>query len=515
MAKKKKISISAIADKLTKEMGKYEKMIDKGDPLSKKTAKLMMKKTQEKLDKVFNEQERMKKAEFETASNKFLKKYGGYLGFQGDNFRYGGNPGGPEGGEDDTIPYPTYKSAVYTGDYNQPLQPGLGHGTDDATIPLFAGGTSTERLSPEEYAKRVSSNMNPMGYKEFINSITPTEGAMPSITPMARRFNYGGKTPNYQEGGNPDYDKWLAEQPEWYKAQNSPEQLQGDFQRHLKSVGPSEYEQKFGEFPTTETVQNRFNPKMGTSVASEPVITGNQPPAAPNYTSNPTATQGIEGELGMNQPTQEQGFDFGNALYKGAAYAPTIYNAMMGLKKPQILDAESFQNPYEQGARDLMADRRYNVDPQIAANARSFNATRKSIGSASQGSAAQFLGNIGTAQSRQDASNAQAYGTKQNMDNQYMAQQAQMDAQLGNIRAGRELQIQDINDRNRAARNAYMGQAVTGLSGIAQNERRMNNLSSADASRIEALKGMGMYFDPQFDQQRRNHQLKGYGFKGQ
>ncbi len=245
MAKKKKISISAIADKLTKEMGKYEKMIDKGDPLSKKTAKLMMKKTQEKLDKVFNEQERMKKAEFETASNKFLKKYGGYLGFQGDNFRYGGNPGGPEGGEDDTIPYPTYKSAVYTGDYNQPLQPGLGHGTDDATIPLFAGGTSTERLSPEEYAKRVSSNMNPMGYKEFINSITPTEGAMPSVIPMARRFNYGGKTPNYQEGGNPDYDKWLAEQPEWYKAQNSPEQLQGDFQRHL-----------IGEYENTKELLN-------------------------------------------------------------------------------------------------------------------------------------------------------------------------------------------------------------------------------------------------------------------
>ena len=115
---------------------------------------------------------------------------------------------------------------------------------------------------------------------------------------------------------------------------------------------------------------------------------------------------------------------------------------------------------------------------------------RGNLKNVSGGNAATYLSNMGQLQVNTDKMNEQAYAMKQNMDNQYKAQDAQMRSKLGNIRDQRELQIQDINDRNKAARDAHMGKAMEGVSGIAQTNKKMSNMSARDKERIAALNAM-------------------------
>ena len=211
------------------------------------------------------------------------------------------------------------------------------------------------------------------------------------------------------------------------------------------------------------------------------------PKSTAEQVNNPTATP--------NAPATWQ-----DALYKGAVYAPTIYNAVRGMQKPQVLNADEFQNPYEQKSLDLLKSRRYNIDPQLQSNRSSFNNLRENIKSASGGNSGSYLSNIQSSQINKDRADATAWATKNNFDNQYIGDEASAYGTFGAQRAATKLGIQDINDRNRAARNSFLGAATTGVSNIAQNEKHMSNLKANDAIRTKTLQYMnpdwGYTIDP-------------------
>jgi len=192
-----------------------------------------------------------------------------------------------------------------------------------------------------------------------------------------------------------------------------------------------------------------------------------------------------------------------DALYKGAVYAPTAYNAIRGMQKPQVLNADEFQNPYEQKSLDLLASRRYNIDPQLQSNRSSFNNLRENIKSASGGNSGSYLSNIQSSQINKDRADATAWATKNNFDNQYIGDEASAYGTFGAQRAATKLGIQDINDRNRAARNAFLGAAATGVSNIAQNEKHMSNLAANDKIRTNTLGAMTPSWKPKLDAQGR------------
>lgn len=206
------------------------------------------------------------------------------------------------------------------------------------------------------------------------------------------------------------------------------------------------------------------------------------------YPSDETKTTNIPTtDTGNTQGSPLTGRDI---LYGAAVGAPTAYNIIQGLRKPQELSPEDYYNPYESKALGLLEGRKYNIDPQLQANRRGFNAMERLVGSAAGGSGASYLANIGAAQQRKQQSDAQAYSTKQNIENQYKGQLANAYSQFGQQRAATDLQIQDINDRNRARRNAYLAQGLTGVSQLAQQGRYMRNLSDADKIRARTLQYM-------------------------
>lgn len=85
--KNSKTTVSEIADKITKLIGKNEKVLETGDALAKSTAKENIKNYQAKLDRVFEEQERLKQEDFNKATEKYMAKYGGQV----NKMMHGGN----------------------------------------------------------------------------------------------------------------------------------------------------------------------------------------------------------------------------------------------------------------------------------------------------------------------------------------------------------------------------------------------------------------------------------------
>lgn len=188
--------------------------------------------------------------------------------------------------------------------------------------------------------------------------------------------------------------------------------------------------------------------------------------------------------------TQPRSFNGGALAGQIMDYAPIAYNLAQGIfNKPQNLRASDYYNPQEGAATNLMANRRYNINPELEANRNAqINYTRAlRQGAPSQ---AQYLGNIQGSQINRSRADAEAIARQQNMDNAYRGEEAQMRANLGGQRAQTNMAIQDINDRNRSAARSYIPTALSQLQQANQTNRLMKNLSKSDKQKAKLLQGM-------------------------
>lgn len=193
--------------------------------------------------------------------------------------------------------------------------------------------------------------------------------------------------------------------------------------------------------------------------------------------------------------------NFSNTLNTVGTIAPIAFNIAQGLfGKPQRLNASDFYNPQQAEATRLMSNRRVNVNPELEANrVAQLNYTRAlRQGAPSQ---SQYLGNIQNSQIARSRADAEVYSKAQNMNNAYMGEEAQMRANLGSQQAQTKLGIQDINDKNLAARRAYLPTALTQMQQYAQNARMTKNLQNRDKQLMDIYKQVyrGYNFIPQFN----------------
>jgi hypothetical protein len=173
-----------------------------------------------------------------------------------------------------------------------------------------------------------------------------------------------------------------------------------------------------------------------------------------------------------------------------ATYAPIAYNAFQGIfGKPQVLDAEDYQNPYEADVRGLMSDRRFNVDPLLEQNKIASRTANRNLRNAGLGQGRYASNVAATSASRMRADSA-ALAQKQNVDNQYRAEEAATLGNLGQARADRRLAIKDVNDRNKAAQRRYLPTALSQLQQAAQVNKMMSGQQEADDMRVAALNSL-------------------------
>jgi len=86
---------------------------------------------------------------------------------------------------------------------------------------------------------------------------------------------------------------------------------------------------------------------------------------------------------------------------------------------------------------------------------------------------------------------AEAWAQKQNYDNQYLGDQAQMDAALGQQYAQTKLGVQNMNDQNAAARRNFLSASAGQLSQFGQSQQMMRNQRLMDQKRLDIIRAYG------------------------
>ena len=222
----------------------------------------------------------------------------------------------------------------------------------------------------------------------------------------------------------------------------------------------------------------------GTSVLSAPSLAQKAKSATsdlPTLSSElSTKAAGIIGDAANNSGGKSP-YDLLGGI---SSLAPTLYNIAESFKSPEV-EQVTF-NPYLGNISRAMASRRYNVNPVKEANRRSRAISNYNLSQMSPNTgaslAARNLYAVG-----EYGSNAALIGAKQNADNAYIGEQAQMLGNLGNQYVTNQMSIDDINARNRAARRAYGSAATSQLGKWGQTQQLMKNASSRDAMMMPFL----------------------------
>jgi hypothetical protein len=190
-------------------------------------------------------------------------------------------------------------------------------------------------------------------------------------------------------------------------------------------------------------------------------------------------------------PFGKKDLDWGKAGTFALQAAPAIYNMIKGLQRPDKVTPN--YNPYENEIRSTMRNRRFNIDPILNANRTAQAVSNRNIRSVA-GSRGELMGNLGASQNARMVGDATAWAQKNNMDNQYLSEQAQMDANLGQNRAQMDWMTQDANARNRTVTNQFMGQGINDIANLMQTRQLMNNQLLSDKQRIGVMKdALGVY----------------------
>jgi hypothetical protein len=196
----------------------------------------------------------------------------------------------------------------------------------------------------------------------------------------------------------------------------------------------------------------------------------------------------IEASKGIPSPVvpetkQASKFDFNNLANGIAQVAPIVYNLGQGMSKQKQFDYQKYLNPYIGDIRSAMRSRRANIDPMLEAN-RIAQATGNYNLRNAGASPSQLYGNLQAGATARQRSDMAAYSGQQNTNNQYLADQAQMDYYTGRDVSALNVQGYDINERNAAAKRNFMATATSQLQQYAQTKQLEKNQIYRDAQRM-------------------------------
>lgn len=174
-----------------------------------------------------------------------------------------------------------------------------------------------------------------------------------------------------------------------------------------------------------------------------------------------------------------QPFNLGNAANSFSTLAPVLYNLGMGLNKAEQFNPVDFYNPRRREVASLMHNRRTNVQPQLDSILEAQRIANYNIGNAG-GSYGNIQGNLGAVANNAMRNRSGVLANKQNMDLNYMGQEAEMLYGLGQGEAGTKFNIADYNLQNLASRRNFTGTSMGQLSQYAQNQQLMANQATRD-----------------------------------
>lgn len=215
-----------------------------------------------------------------------------------------------------------------------------------------------------------------------------------------------------------------------------------------------------------------FNPAL----ASDPIYA----PLLSIEDFNPTLTPDE-----IKTPSKSS-FNFGSL----SGLSPILYNWVQSRRKPEVED--QVLNPYTGAINRAMASRKLNIEPTLAANRRSRAVARNNMArlNPNTGMNLAYGNQLATGEYAQNAS---VYANRDNANNQYLGEYANMMNNLGQQYVQNTVLTNDLNARNRAAARNFGATAAGQLGQWSQTKEKMRNQARRDRQILPYLQNFLRY----------------------
>lgn len=173
--------------------------------------------------------------------------------------------------------------------------------------------------------------------------------------------------------------------------------------------------------------------------------------------------------------------------------SPILYNWVQSRRRPETED--QVLNPYSGAINRAMASRRLNIEPTLAANRRSRAIARNNMArlNPNTGMNLAYGNQLATGEYAQNAS---VYANRDNANNQYLGEYANMMNNLGQQYIQNTVLTNDLNARNRAAARNFGATAAGQLGQWSQTKEKMRNEAARDAMIYPYLRNFLAYGNP-------------------
>ena len=173
--------------------------------------------------------------------------------------------------------------------------------------------------------------------------------------------------------------------------------------------------------------------------------------------------------------------------------APILYNWIQSRRRPETED--QVLNPYSGAINRAMTSRRLNIEPTLAANRRSRAIARNNMArlNPNTGMNLAYGNQLATGEYAQNAS---VYANRDNANNQYLGEYANMMNNLGQQYIQNTVLTNDLNARNRAAARNFGATAAGQLGQWSQTKEKMRNEAARDAMIYPYLRNFLAYGNP-------------------
>lgn len=240
--------------------------------------------------------------------------------------------------------------------------------------------------------------------------------------------------------------------------------------KHTPASKPAKATNSLNQAPLLDIED--FNP----SLASDPIYT----PLLNIEDFNPTLTPDE-----IKTPSKSS-FGFGSL----SGLSPILYNWIQSRRRPEVED--QVINPYTGAINRAMASRKLNIEPTLAANRRSRAIARNNMArlNPNTGMNLAYGNQLATGEYAQNAS---VYANRDNANNQYLGEYANMMNNLGQQYVQNTVLTNDLNARNRAAARNFGATAAGQLGQWSQTKEKMRNQARRDRQILPYLQNFLRY----------------------
>lgn len=240
--------------------------------------------------------------------------------------------------------------------------------------------------------------------------------------------------------------------------------------KHTPASKPAKATNSLNQAPLLDIEE--FNP----SLASDPIYA----PLLNIEEFNPTLTPDE-----IKTPSKSS-TNFGSL----SGLSPILYNWIQSRRRPEVED--QVINPYTGAVNRAMASRKLNIEPTLAANRRSRAIARNNMArlNPNTGMNLAYGNQLATGEYAQNAS---VYANRDNANNQYLGEYANMMNNLGQQYVQNTVLTNDLNARNRAAARNFGATAAGQLGQWSQTKEKMRNQARRDRQILPYLQNFLRY----------------------